>query len=89
MRARDQGRIVLANYGGPRPDVAGAYAGEPSAGLSGFSIDAAGPGGPGLRLEWLDGAGEWHEFWREPGEQTERLPDHSDRPVLPAALTRS
>ena len=87
MRARDQGRIVPANYGGPRPDVAGAYAGEPSAGLSGFSIDAAGPGGPGLRLEWLDDAGEWHEFWREPGEQAERLHDPSDRPVLPAALT--
>ncbi len=86
VRASVAGRIVLVSYGLPRRDVAAAYPDEPQAGLSGFSLATVGPAHSALRLEWLDAAGTWHEFWRE-SEAADRLAGPTARPVLPAAFT--
>jgi len=87
VRARCEGRITLATYGVPRQDVAAAYPGEPQAGLSGFTIDAAHPGESAIHLDWLDGSGTWHEFWSGPGSVVERRIRPSVRPVLATAFT--
>ena len=83
VRARGSGPTVHGLMGMPRPDVAAAYPAEPQAVFSGFRIDLSGLNNHPIRLEWMDDAGHWHEFWREPDAGRVHRPRRSARPLLP------
>lgn len=82
VRVRSGRQTVLALYGLPRPDVAAAYPDEPDAALCGFLVALTELSRDPLRLEWLDDAGVWHEFWRE-SEATAGRSQASRRALLP------
>lgn len=86
VRARSGGQTGLGLSGLARPDVAAAHPTEPDAALSGFRVELAGLGRDPVRLEWLDGAGHWHEFWREPVASAAIRSGKSAGAVLPSAL---
>jgi len=67
LRARVDGVVFLGVHGLPRPDLAPAFPGEPAARRSGFLQQVrVWSGARELTLDYLDGQGEWREFFRTP-----------------------
>lgn len=86
VRTRADDQAVNGIHGVPRPDVAANFPGEPQAGFSGFRCTF--PPSQSVALEWLDPAGQWHEFWR--GRNPTVLPSRRiDPPTLPVRLVPS
>lgn len=87
VRARVDGRVCLGIYGLDRPDLASAFAGDPSVRRCGFWLRVnVWSGARELCLDWLDDKGGWREFFRTTLD-TSRLPrTPRPRPVLRTAL---
>ena len=86
VRTRGAGQTTYGLLGLPRPDVAAAFPAEAQAFLSGFRINLNSSNRAPTQLEWMDGAGSWHQFWSETdADQTDR-PAQSVPRLLPTSL---
>jgi len=87
VRVRGVGPTGHAVFGLPRPDVAAAFPHEPQAAYSGFCVTLRHASHEPVRLEWMDAAGCWHEFWRGPGADKDSPAIRNPPPTLPLDLT--
>jgi GT2 family glycosyltransferase len=87
VRARTGGLVFLGLYGLDRPDAQAAFGGELAARRSGFRVQVrVGSGTRDLALDWLDGDGTWHEFFRAPLDTSALPPTRAPRRQLRSAL---